>query len=93
MSWEPSQTHVAFACQGLCANSLEMSPAPAAPACVGTPLQAKTIRYMWAVLPFGQWCISSKIKHSPVRPRHSEAVYAVSFGNWSSRMGFIGSAI
>ena len=46
MSWEPSQTHVTFARQGLCVNSLEMSRAPAAPACVGTPLQAKTIPYM-----------------------------------------------
>jgi hypothetical protein len=57
------------------------------------PCKLKLFGTCGAVLPFGQWCFSSKIKHSPVRPRHSEAVYAVSFGNWSSRIGFIGSAI
>ena len=40
-----------------------------------------------------QWCASSKIRHSPRLPRHSEAMYAVSFGNCFSWMGCDGSAI
>lgn len=40
-----------------------------------------------------QWCASSKIRHSPAFPCHSEAMYAVSFGNCLRWMGCDGSAI
>ena len=47
----------------------------------------------WNVFVNFQWCASSKIRHSPAFPCHSEAMYAVSFGNCLRWMGCDGSAI